>query len=368
MIDKTNLAPDNTNIPRRIIAIGGGKGGVGKSVISANLAVSLAQTGACVSLVDMDFGSANLHTCLGEKSPAVSIKDFLLKKKDSLDEILLDTEIEHLRFISGAGDMPGLANMKHSQKLKLIRHLEAMDADYIILDLAPGITFNVLDFFCAADTHIVITTPQPTSITNTFSYIKAALFRRFSQGFKVNAEVKALIELAKDPRNEKGIHTVFGLEEEINKINTDEAVKFRSIRESFKPKFILNMVRTKDEIAMGNILMSLAEKHLGIMCECLGSVNYDACVMESVLKMKPFVLGYHQSVPAASLRDIAFRIAGVTPEYEIPASMEECAMPDKGSFDTEEEAAETKGPGERWQIHVSSARPKAGVRRQMTEE
>lgn len=360
----------------KIIAIGGGKGGVGKSIMAANLSVLLALIERHVTLVDMDFGSANLHTFMGVKSPATSIKDFLLKKGGSLSELLLDTQVDKLRFISGAGDMPGLANMKHFQKLKIIRQLETLDGDCVVLDLAPGITFNVLDFFSIADNTILVTTPESTSVTNTFSFIKAVLFRKFSRSFKGNSEIIALINSAKDPRNVQGIRTLAELETLIEEISVEHAQRFRSIVASFKPQFILNMVRSEDEKAMSQTLISLVEQYLSLTCECLGCVQYDDSLPDSVANMRPFVLEHPQSDTAASLLDIALRIIGVLPEYTLSALVEGHAIADRGvnslpeadestteaeqEHVTENETVEltqSSKPTNRWATHVSSERP-----------
>ncbi len=346
---------------RSIIAVGGGKGGVGKSAIAANLAVLLALREKRVILVDMDFGSSNLHICLGEKSPASSIKDFLFNKKGTLSDVLLDTQIDHLKFISGAGDMPGLANMKYFQKLKIIRHLLALDGDYIILDLAPGITFNVLDFFSVADKTILVTTPETASITNTFSFIKAVLFRKLSRVFKGNSEITSLLDLAKDPRNCLGIRTFTELETRIDKIDTEEVLKFKSVVESFKPQFILNMLRRESEKPMGHMLISLVEQYLGVKCGCLGCVQYDDFLPDSMAKAMPFMLEYLSSDIAVSLWDIASRITGALTEYELPELIEEGTSPEDKLIDAPPELAEPKTSAKRWQTHVSSERPRTRI-------
>ncbi|MEE8360148.1 MAG: AAA family ATPase [Candidatus Omnitrophota bacterium] len=364
MGDKRASTEDTADSRRNIIAISGGKGGVGKSVIAANLAVLLALMEKRVVLIDMDFGSANLHTCLGVKSPAWSIKDFLLKKKDTLNEIFIDTRIEQLKFISGAGDMPGLSNMAYSQKLKIIRHLKALEGDHIILDLGPGITFNVLDFFSAADSPVLVTTPETTSITNTFSFIKAFLFRKLYKAFKNNSEVVSLLDLAKDPKNERGIRIFADLESAIGKVDIEQTRKFKSILESCKPKFILNMIRRKDE-TMGHMLTSLVERCLSVKCECLGCVNYDDFMPESILKMKPFVLEYPESDVTASLWGIASKITGTRPKNDQPACPpSEGKTEERAWREAEEllkaggESLESKGPTRRWEMHVSSEKPR----------
>ena len=95
-----------------IWAIGGGKGGVGKSLVAANLAIGLARAGNRVCAVDLDLGCANLHTCLGVEIPQVTLSDFFSKRIHSMEEVLVPTEIKNLHLISGAQDALGVANLK----------------------------------------------------------------------------------------------------------------------------------------------------------------------------------------------------------------------------------------------------------------
>src|SRR5512140_2964865 len=98
---------------RRVVAIGGGKGGIGKSLVSANLGIALAQRGAKTVIVDADLGGANVHTCLGLPQPTVSLSHFIEKRVEHLDQVLVPTGIERLQLISGAADTLDAANPKH---------------------------------------------------------------------------------------------------------------------------------------------------------------------------------------------------------------------------------------------------------------
>ncbi|MEO1171999.1 MAG: P-loop NTPase, partial [Myxococcota bacterium] len=97
---------------RKIIAIGGGKGGIGKSMIAANIGVHFAQTGGSVVMVDADLGGANLHTCLGVGVPESTLTDFIARRVDNLAQVVSPTSIERLGLISGALDFLGAANPK----------------------------------------------------------------------------------------------------------------------------------------------------------------------------------------------------------------------------------------------------------------
>ena len=125
----------------RIWAIGGGKGGVGKSVIAANLAVAVAQSGARVALVDADLGGANLHTLLGISTPQRNLADFVARRVASLDRVMTPTSTENLWLVSGARALLEMANPNFGQKGKILRHICALDVDHVFLDLGAGSAF-----------------------------------------------------------------------------------------------------------------------------------------------------------------------------------------------------------------------------------
>jgi flagellar biosynthesis protein FlhG len=165
----------------RVWAFGGGKGGVGKSVVAANVAVSMAKQGRRVVLVDGDLGGANLDTMLGCDRPRRTLSHFFDKSVADLRDLAVETGVEGLTLVAGDGECLGAANPVHAQKLKLIRHLKALPCDLVIIDLGAGTTFNTLDLYLAADVGIVVTTGEPTSLQNCFAFIKTATLRHVEQ-------------------------------------------------------------------------------------------------------------------------------------------------------------------------------------------
>ena len=129
-----------------IIPIASGKGGVGKTIFTANLAITLAKMGKTVIVVDLDLGSSNLHTCLGIKNRHPGIGNFIFDKGTSLESLIVKTEIDRLYFIPGDSLIPGTANMQYFVKQKLIKGINNLVADYILLDLGAGSSFNIIDF------------------------------------------------------------------------------------------------------------------------------------------------------------------------------------------------------------------------------
>ena len=116
---------------QQIWAIGGGKGGVGKSLVTANISICLALMGYKVTSIDLDLGGANLHTCLGVPIPETTLSDYLSKRVRNFSDLQNETPIENLSLISGAQDDLGIANLKHMQKTRLISKLREIDTDFI---------------------------------------------------------------------------------------------------------------------------------------------------------------------------------------------------------------------------------------------
>ena len=135
----------------KIIAIGGAKGGIGKSVVAANLGVLLSAKGFKVALVDLDLGGANLHLCLGHKILLQhNINDFLKKRVNSLQEIMTRSEYGPY-LIGGDSSELGAANIDFGRKLKLLKAIENINSDFTILDLGGDTSYNIIDFFLKAD-------------------------------------------------------------------------------------------------------------------------------------------------------------------------------------------------------------------------
>jgi len=188
-------------IRNKLWAIGGGKGGVGKSIVSLMLGTSLARQGKKVILVDADLGGSNLHTLAGIRYPLYTLADFINRQVESIEEVVMDTPVENMQLICGADDILGIANPKSTQKTRLFNHLKKLEADFIVLDLGAGASFTTMDFFLFAPNKICVLTPQITSIQNAYGFIKASLYRGLMQVFRrwsglpvLRLKVRALIQ------------------------------------------------------------------------------------------------------------------------------------------------------------------------------
>lgn len=300
---------ENQTSNRKIIwAIGGGKGGSGKSFITTNMGICLSKLGVRVILIDADLGGANLHTFLGISPPALSLSDFIQKRVSRLQEVLIPTEIPNLQLLTGAQDLLNAVDAKSTQKRKLLRSIQSLESDYILIDLGGGNSLSVLDFFLMSDGGILVVTPEPTSIENTYRFLKSAFYRRLRQSVSSHP-VKTLIDGAMDRKNEMGIQNPHDLIKMVRRISEEDAGRIEEEVKRFHPNLILNQVRSKKDIEIGFSIRSACQKYFGIHLHYLGYVVYDQDVSHSIRKRRPLVLENARSRAAQCVKEIASKLA-----------------------------------------------------------
>jgi len=293
----------------QIWAVGGGKGGVGKSVISILLAFWLTRMGKRTILVDLDLGGANLHTLMGIKSPPRTLNDFITRRLDSLEEVCIDTDVENLRLICGASDILTLSNPHVAHKIKIINHVSKLDADYVVLDLGAGTSFNVLDFFLAAEKKIVVMTPQPTAIQNAYSFVRNVVYRRISRLASQQPPLQAMIKSAMDENNELRVRTIRDLLQAVEDISGNEVMEtLRGEIEAIRPTVITNMVTNNNDKNAGRVIQLVSEKYLMVHPRNLDSVAYDKQISQMVSNMVPITSLGQSSDAFANLYDITMKL------------------------------------------------------------
>ena len=230
-----------------IIPVASGKGGVGKTLISVNLAFALASLGKRTILIDLDFGGANVHTCMGYDSAPDGIGNFLNSRNTKLEEYLLSTQHALLQLIPGDAEMVGIADILASQKRKLMNQITKLDADFVILDLGAGSSNNTIDFFMMSPYSIVVAMPELTSIFNAYALLKSSLFRLLFVNYRSIPEVKELF----NKQIKLGGEYSWKIQDLLNKlfeIDPELHLKATALIESVTPKLII--CRNPKDIAM----------------------------------------------------------------------------------------------------------------------
>jgi flagellar biosynthesis protein FlhG len=293
-----------------IWAVGGGKGGVGKSIISTLIALSLSKMDKKTILIDVDFGGANLHTLLGIKNSPKTVYDYIQKKYHSLNDICIDTEADNLRILSGASDILSLANLKYAQKAKIIQGIFQLDADHVVMDLGAGTSYNVLDFFLIAHQKVVVLTPQPVSIQNAYAFIRNAVYRKLSRLTSQKAALFKIIQSAMDPNNELKVKTVQKLLQLIQKEGREEdANVLRREIESIQPLMITNKIRNHKDQDAARIIQLISEKYLMIHPVFAGGIAYDQKINAMVSRMVPLTRIDASNDALKSIADISARLS-----------------------------------------------------------
>jgi flagellar biosynthesis protein FlhG len=289
--------------------MGGGKGGIGKSLITAALGWHLARLGKRVVLVDADLGGSNLHTCLGLTGPTLTLGDFVARRAERIEDVLSETGLEGLRLISGGGDFLGAANINYQQKLRLLNKIRSLAVDVVLIDLGAGTSFNTLDFFLASDLGLLMVVPEPTSVENGYRFIKSALFRRL-RALAVTDHARQLVDSALDPRNPAGIRTPLDLLAAVERDAPLQAESFRKEVAAFRPRFVVNQVREAADVAVGHQLVMACARHLGVRASYVGFVDYDDAVWRCVRQRRLFIAEAPGSPAAERVRQIARTLLG----------------------------------------------------------
>ncbi len=165
-----------------IITVASGKGGVGKSTITVNLGLLLAQRGKKVTVVDADFGLANINVILGVL-PKYTLYH-LFKGEKQLQDIILNVD-KNFDIIAGASGFTQLVNLSEKERLGFVDQLEQLNHnDYLLIDVGAGISKNVLSMMQAANESVIITTPEPTAIADAYGIMKAIVY--YDKDIKLN--------------------------------------------------------------------------------------------------------------------------------------------------------------------------------------
>ena len=291
----------NGSMPSTAIwPIAGGKGGTGKSTLTANIGVGLSLLGYKVVLVDCDLGGADLHLFFDQIAPARSLSHFLTKETATLKEVLLPTPSENLKLICGGNEMIGLANLPYVVKEKLVRHIMKLDADFVLIDLGAGTAFNTLDFFTLSDDGLIVCTPEPHARVDAYGFIKNTVYRKLRRKFAKNEAVKATIEqfARKSGRKSGRISELLKL---ITETESEAGTSAKALMASYHPRLILNRVRYKRQIEEAHRFVALVKEFLSTEMDYVGYVRSDMKILDACERRRPLMID-NPKAPAS--RDI----------------------------------------------------------------
>ncbi len=276
-----------------IWAIGGGKGGTGKTFLTSSIGIFLAKAGKRVVLIDVDIGGANLHSFLGIDRPKKSLTNFF-EMGIPLSRLAVKTGVDNMTLIMG--DVHSLASdsIKFTQKLKLFRHITKLNKQYVIIDLGGGSHNNTIDTFLMADKRIAILEPEIIAIENMYHFVKNALFRKIRMSLRAYG-FKEIVEHMWEQREKYKIKSLKELIDSLKESFSYLGDILDKEIYDFKVYLVLNKIRSSQDILIGASMKSIFMKYLGINAQFAGYVEYDDAVWRSIRERRPLMLNYSLS-------------------------------------------------------------------------
>jgi flagellar biosynthesis protein FlhG len=286
------------------IAIAGGKGGVGKTVITAAMGMAFALQGRKTVVVDADFGGANLHQALGILTPPTTMRDFFDHKERDLNKLLLTTFVPNLYLLSGTCHCFGMADIKYGLKYKLIRHFRDLQAEFVLLDIGAGTAFNELDYFLQSDQGMVVITPEPMAVQNGYHFIKLCVLRRLMRLFHNQPAVSRILKHNINPYNFDSALTIPMLSEQVKNLGNGFYTQWQQAIHGFKPRIILNMMETEDDLNQATALQIAGRDMLDLQLESIQYIRYDDRLRRAIVRNQPDLIMSEESIAGQDVRKI----------------------------------------------------------------
>ncbi|MFZ4739358.1 MAG: P-loop NTPase, partial [Bradymonadia bacterium] len=275
---------------RLVIAFGGGKGGVGKSLVCSAVATAMARTGARVVLLDADLGAANMHTLLGVTNPATTLDDFWSGRIPDIEGVCLSTPIDGLRLLSGAASILRAANPRRRERERLARAFLELDADVLVIDLGAGTQDNTLDFFNMASEGLVVTGTEPTAIQNAYAFIKAAVYRLLDRTFRDAPGARALVARAAAARGVDRIESVDKLLDALHTAEPSWAERAATVLARGHLGLVVNQAGPREAQRVLGAIGVVCQRYLSLELPLVSALPSDPAVVRAVHRMTPVLL------------------------------------------------------------------------------
>jgi flagellar biosynthesis protein FlhG len=228
---------------------------------------------------------------------------------ERIEEVLDPTGIPNLSLVSGAFDQLDAANPNYGQKMRFVRQLQSMAADFVILDLAAGTQKNTLDFFLVADQKILVLAPEPSSVENAHRFVKAAFMRRL----RAASSVFGVAHLVEESLGGGNFREPFAIYEAIDGADAETGRQLREQMRAFRPGLVVNQARTPEDAELGRGIAAVWRRHFDIEMDVLGTVEHDDEVWRAARERRPLMLARSEGRAALSLARIASRIQAAEP-------------------------------------------------------
>ncbi|MBI1950636.1 MAG: P-loop NTPase, partial [Acidobacteria bacterium] len=299
-----------------IWAFGGGKGGVGRSLLAANLGIQLARAGRRVVLIDLDLQGCNLQTFLGYQRLPRSLSDLVSGKAALLSQLACETPTSHLRIIGGL-QRGELRDDPVAFVRQVAGQFSTLSADHVLIDCGSGRWPASVAAFAEATIGILVTTPEPAALESTYLFTEAYLrwcVVRAVTGEKMAAVHARLQETGVDPA---GL-SFRGLMTRLQDIDAASRDAIAAVVRRTRLELLLNQVRTEADEEAAACLASGFRKCFGVNLSTAGIIEHDLSVLQAVQKRRPLSQQYPNAASTKEISRAAARLlsAGVGPRRD----------------------------------------------------
>lgn len=290
-----------------IWAVGGGKGGVGKSLLAANLAIWLSRQGKKALLIDADLGAANIHTFLGVEGGRAAFSSYLKEEISDINTLIMKTPVPNLDIISGAKDSLDIADIGLDKIARLKEGLRRVEYDYVVLDIGPGTASVQLDMFLMANEGVILATPEPTTIENNYRFLKCLFLRKIRTlaDSQQDGRLKDILQKIFSDKWSVRVRTVADILDQLCSLDPQQGKTLREHISDTRISMVMNQTRTDAECAIGPSIKQACSDYFGVDIRLLGTVSFDKKVVESIQERKPLLIHYAGSPAAVSIEACA---------------------------------------------------------------
>ena len=270
-----------------LLTVAGGKGGIGKSCLAANLGLVLARLEHKTILIDADLGGSDLHSILGLDNDLPGLGELLTQKGLQLYDLVHPVLENHLFLVPGDSMLVATANPSFQKKRKLLNAISNLDSDFTLLDLGPGTSITVMDFFLVSPLSLLVMLPERSAVLNAFNFLKNALFRVLERSFKQNSKSERVLAEYRSRGRGPGAMDTRALVDSLEQALPGCGEKAWKRISELRPKLVLNRARRVDDFIYASQLERWASKDLGIKVEVLGLLPEDEVLRQAAAREIP---------------------------------------------------------------------------------
>lgn len=299
-----------------VIAVGGGKGGVGKSLIAANLAARLARTGFRVAALDLDCGGSNLHTYFGLTGVTHGLGDYVVHGRCSMRELLSPTPVDGLWIAASQRDdawsvADALGGAGLSRLWAGIQEIgsgrDQNSVDIVLIDLGAGSARHTIDLFCCAHVGVVTALPEPTSVENSYLFMRTTLLRLIENaGRRLGVPgpcAEILSTLAGDAANTGSVRSYTDKLRLLYQANPAIVGPIASVLSGRLLGMLVNQTRSQADIDIGKAMEMAAQRYFGFTAQYLGYLNYDEAAWKSLRNKRLLLTDFPQALLSRRLSE-----------------------------------------------------------------